>query len=226
MVTYFTALGRLITKEKSGTAIPVVIKDGREYQLNPDELMIWISVHWNFLNQVDFEKEYNRRRNAEHIFNDCSFESVTQRLEIRGLIKSGTDYLAADALYNLVSRLKIRPVRFSIWDKVKSCMYLYFKKGLPFAQCVSAYFMEKTTPNERRVLMLSKTAEITAAEIIQCAENNIKSISSEEEIIDKLYYNPETTSDTIVIDSRFRQLKTDVLQAVANLYLKKKIVFE
>lgn len=226
MVTYFTALGRLITKEKSGTVIPVVIKDGREYQLNPDELMIWISVHWNFLNQVDFEKEYNRRKNAERVFNDCSFNAVEKRLENRGLIKSGTDYLAADALYNLVSRLKIRPVRFSVWDKMKSCMYLYFKKGIPFAQCVSAYFVEKTTPNEKKVLTLSKTAQITAAEIIQCAEKNIESISSEEEVIDKLYYNPETTSDTIVIDSRFRQLKTDVLQAVANLYLKKKIVFE
>lgn len=226
MVTYYTALGRLATREEKGTRIPIVIIDDKEFHLDADELMVWVSVHWNFLNRIDLEREYNRRRDEARIFNDISFEYVVKRLEQRRMIVSATEYLAADALYKLVSELRIRPVRFRVYDRLKSCFHLYFIKGLPLKLCLTAYFGEKITQNERKVLELSENTGVTAAEIIQCAEKNIKSIKDEEDIMAKLYDDPDTTSDTINTVSRFSQLKTDVLQAVANLYLKKKIVFE
>ena len=53
MVTYYTAMGRLATKEERGTKIPVVIIDEEEFHIGADELMVWISLHWNFLNRMD-----------------------------------------------------------------------------------------------------------------------------------------------------------------------------
>lgn len=44
--------------------------------------------------------------------------------------------------------------------------------------------------------------------------------------MDKLYNDEESTFETIATYSRFSTLKSDVVKAVANLYLKKKIIFE
>ena len=86
-------------------------------------------------------------------------------------------------------------------------------------------FGTKITQNERNVLKLSRRVGITASEIIRCAENNVRKISSEDDIMDKLYNNGETY-ETMAIQSRFSELKSDVVRAVANLYLKKRIIFE
>ena len=62
--------------------------------------------------------------------------------------------------------------------------------------------------------------------MIQCVENEITDIKCEEEIMDKLYNDDNTTFDTIAVQARFSELKQDIVKAVANLYLKKKIIFE
>ena len=226
MVTYYTALGRLITRDENGTRMPIVIVNDKEYCLGVDELIIWSSLHWNFLNKPELEKEYITRRNTARIYNDVSFEYILKRLETRKLIVSCSNYLAADALYGLLSELQIRPIRFGVWDRIRSCAHLYFVNGTPFIDCIAAYFGTHTTPNEKQVLRLSKSVGITTAEIIQCAEKSIRTMRSEDDIMTKLYHDSAVTTDTINADSRFSQLKSDVLQAVANLYLKKKIIFE
>lgn len=226
MVTYYTALGRMITREENGARIPIIMIDDSEYQMTVDELIIWGSLHWCFLDKEALEKEYSRRKTKNRIFNDVSFEQTLGRLVTRGLVVSGTDYLAADALYGLIGTLKIRPVKFTLFDKLQSIAYLYFEKGLTLKECYNAYFGTEITPNEKNVLRLSKRVGITASEIIKCAENNITDIKSEEDIMDKLYNDDETTYETIAVHSRFSEVKTDIVKAVANLYLKKKIIFE
>ena len=226
MVTYYTALGRMITKEENGVRIPIIIIDDSEYLMSVDELIIWGSLHWCFLDKEAIEKEYSRRKAKNRIFNDTSFEQTLNRLITRGLIVSGTDYLAADALYGLIGSLKIRPVEFSTIDKIRSMIYLYFKKGLTMKECFRAYFGTEITENEKNVLRLSRYVGISASEIIKCAENNIKDIKSEEDIMDKLYSDEETTFKNILAHSRFSEFKTDIIKTVANLYLKKKIIFE
>ena len=55
MVTYYTALGRLVPKEENGTRIPIVIIDNDEFHMSVDELLVWGSLHWNFLNKEDLK---------------------------------------------------------------------------------------------------------------------------------------------------------------------------
>jgi len=97
---------------------------------------------------------------------------------------------------------------------------------LPLLECIKTFFGTEVTPNEKNVLKLSEKARVTAAEIIKCMEKNIKSIDNEVDMMDKLYADDDATEDSIITNSRFSHLKTEVLQAVSNLYLKKKIVFE
>lgn len=226
MVTYYTALGRMVTKNENETRVPIIMIEDSEYTMSVDELIIWGALHWSFLDKEAIEKEYSRRKTKNKIFNDISFEQTLNRLITRGLVVSGTDYLAADALYGLISTLKIRPVKFSFFDKLQSIFYLYFEKGLTLKECYNAYFGIEITPNEKNVLRLSKRVGITASEIIKCAENNITDIKSEDDIMDKLYNDNETTYETIAVHTRFSELKSDIVKAVANLYLKKKIIFE
>lgn len=226
MVTYYTSLGRLITKVENGIRIPVIIIDDSEYFVSVDELIIWGSLHWCFLDKEATEKEYSRRKVKNRLFNDVSFEQTLERLVSRGLVVSGTDYLAADALYGLIGTLKIRPVKFSVFDKLQSMAYLYFSKGLTLKECYNTYFRNDFTPDEKNVLKLSKHVGISASEIIKCAERHINDIRSEDDIMDKLYDDSTITYETIAFQSRFSGLKSDIIKAVANLYLKKKIIFE
>ena len=154
MVTYYTALGRMITKTQNGAKVPIIMVEDGEYHMSVDELIIWGCLHWSFLDKETLEKEYSRRKTKNRIFNDVSFEQILNRLTVRGLVVSGTDYLAADALYGLIGNLKIRPVKIAFTDKLKSIAYLYFSKGVPLKQCCNAYFGTKITPDERNVLKL------------------------------------------------------------------------
>ena len=226
MVTYYTALGQMRTKEENGNKIPIIVIEDCEYQMSIDEFIIWRSLHWNFSVKETLENEYNRERNKNRIFDDTSFEQTLKRLEIRGLVVSGTDYLAADALYELIGKLKIRPVRIALADKLKSMAYLYFVKGIPFAKCYASYFETEITPNEKNVLRLSRKVGITTAEIISCVENDIKDIVSEDDIMDRVYGQDDATFKTVAVQSRFSESKSDIIKAVVNLYLKKRIIFE
>ena len=226
MVTYYTALGQMRTKEENGNKIPIIVIEDCEYQMSIDELIIWRSLHWTFLVKETLEKEYSREKVKSRIFNDTSFEQTLKRLEIRGLVVSGTDYLAVDALYDLIGKLKIRSVRIALADKLKSIAYLYFVKGVPFAKCYASYFGTEITLEEKNVLRLSRKVGITTAEIISCVENDVKDIGREDDIMDRVYGQEDATFETVAVQSRFSELKSDIMKAVVNLYLKKRIIFE
>ena len=76
MVTYYTSLGRMITREENGIRIPIILVEDTEYQMSVDELIIWGSLHWCFLDKEAIEKEYSRRKTKNRIFNDVSFEQT------------------------------------------------------------------------------------------------------------------------------------------------------
>ena len=46
MVTYYTAIGRMIAKEDNGTKIPVIMVEDSEFMVTNDELIVWGSLHW------------------------------------------------------------------------------------------------------------------------------------------------------------------------------------
>jgi len=226
MITYYTSMGRMTTKKENGITVPCIIVEDREYRLTVEELIIWGSLHWKFLNKKDLEREFNRRKDNARIFNDVSFEDTLNRLITRTVVSSGTNYLAADALYELVGDLKIRPVRIDPRDRFKSSVYMYFNKGVPLTQCIKHFFGAVLSKNEKHILNLSKKVGVSTAEIIKCGELKIQNIETEDELMDKLYSDEKTDYITINSDSRFSKLRVDVLQSVANLYLKKQIIFE
>lgn len=75
-------------------------------------------------------------------------------------------------------------------------------------------------------MTLSGHTPLSTAELIRCAERGVPDTSSDLQMLDLLYGDQETTSDNIVSEMRTAAACQSVTVAVANLYLRKQIIFE
>ena len=75
-------------------------------------------------------------------------------------------------------------------------------------------------------MALSRQALLSTAELIKCAEVGVRDISTDEKLMDALYNDDDTTSDNIADMMLTAKSREWVTVAVANLYLRKQIIFE
>ena len=75
-------------------------------------------------------------------------------------------------------------------------------------------------------MLLANQAILSTVEIIKCAELNAFEFCSEDELIDALYHDEYTTSENIAHSVRFLPQCRPVIVSVANLYLRRQIIFE
>lgn len=85
---------------------------------------------------------------------------------------------------------------------------------------------DKRSSDEQKVMLLANQAILSTAEMIKCAELNTFAFGSEDELIDTLYHDEYTTSENIAHSVRFLPQCRPVITSVANLYLRKQIIFE
>ena len=83
-------------------------------------------------------------------------------------------------------------------------------------------------PNEQeaQVMALSRQALLSTAELIKCAELGVRDISTDEKLMDALYNDDDTTSDNIADMMLTAKSRERITAAVANLYLRKQIIFQ
>ena len=74
-------------------------------------------------------------------------------------------------------------------------------------------------------MCLANQAIFSTAEIIKCMEINKTHFASDEEILDTIYCDEETTSDNIAFAVKSSPVCRPVLTDVANLYLRQQIIF-
>ena len=73
---------------------------------------------------------------------------------------------------------------------------------------------------------LARQALLSTAEIIKCFEKDVHSLPSEESIMDSLYDDEHTTSDNLPFLACTFPSSQSVILAIANLYLRRQIIFE
>lgn len=76
------------------------------------------------------------------------------------------------------------------------------------------------------MMALSRQALLSTAELIKCAEAGATDVSTEKKLMEALIGNDYTTSDSIAFEMLQAEQRAPVTIAVANLYLRKQIVFE
>ena len=221
MVEYFVTKGKLVERNNE----QIVVVDGDEIALSQAEFILWTSLHWNILNKESLEAEFSRRMKKYGLYGDVSFEQTLARLKTRGLVASKSDYLAVDALYNLVKDLYVVPLG-TVNAIKRALMFVLMRiKGVPYEKCRETLEDFNLKGLERQIVGFSKKIKVTGAELIRISNKDLWDIKSEDYIV-PLVYEEHEDMDSIGNITRFSKDKNKVLGAIVNLYLKKQIVFE
>lgn len=75
-------------------------------------------------------------------------------------------------------------------------------------------------------MVLSRQALLSTAELIKCVELGATDVSTDEKLMSALVANDYTISDSIAFEMLQAEQRIPVTIAVANLYLRKQIIFE
>ncbi len=228
MNQFYTAIGRTQIK---GTAkekrCPMVSCNNKEYILDLQEMILWSVLNWRIATLEEAKEVYTAKEKELQFHSDRSFEKCLQRLTQRELIAEGTGATAADALYTLLSELYIIPISENIFLRTLSfIIHLTFFSKVPFSVTKKVFCRDKRNNDEKKVIQLSRQAMLSTAEIIKCVELNKLDFSTEEDLLNTLYYDDYTTSENIAYTVRSLPQCRPVITSITNLYLRKQIIFE
>lgn len=225
--TYYTAVGSFQRRTNGhGQSYPVIIIKKREYCVDIQEMALWTALNWRLLDLPQVEAEYHKLDQDCAIPARRTLEDCLGRLCTRGLVASGTANTDFEALYDLLGGLYVVPLSESLILRLAVFLKLTFLKGVPLSKTRELF--QKDTPSEReaQVMALSRQALLSTAELIKCAEVGAKDVSTDEKLMDALYNDDNTTSNNIADMMLTAKSREWVTAAVANLYLRKQIIFE
>ena len=223
--TFYTAVGHFSRKtDASGRTCPVILVNQEEHKVDIQEMAVWSALSWRFLRLEQIETMYN------HMAGDLpparrTLETCLNRLEMRGLIARGVGGTDFEALYDLLGELYVVPVAESLPLRLVTFGKLLLD-GAPFSKARQLFQKDRPSKREAQVMALSRQALLSTAELIKCAEVGATDVSTDEKLIDALIDNDYTTSDSIAFEMLGTEQRTPITMAVANLYLRKQIVFD
>lgn len=224
--TFYTAVGHFRRKtDKNGQSYPVILINQEEYLVDIQEMSLWTVLSWRLLNYRQAEEEYDWFTGAWLTSPTRTFDACLKRLEVRGLVASGSGSTDFEALYDLLGGLYVVPLSESLPLRL-AAFFRMILKGTPFATAKRLFQWDKPSPLEARVMALSRQAALSTAELVKCAEVDVQDVSSGEKIMETLYNDDYTTSDNIQWEMLRSDYRAPITLAVANLYLRKQVVLE
>ena len=131
-----------------------------------------------------------------------------------------------EALYDLLGGLYVIPISESIPLRVMTFLKMVLLEGVAVSKARQLFQRDQPNQREAQILALSKQALLSAAELIKCAEAGVSDLSTDQKVMAALYNDDFTTCDNIRWEMMQAESREDVTLAVANLYLRKQIIFE
>lgn len=223
----YTAVGHSdIRGTLNGRRYPLVILNGKEYILDVQEMTLWGLLNWRILTAEEAEKFYNNKINEIGVESSRSFDQCMFRLIQRGLIAEGSGNTDEAALYDLISDLQVIPISDSLLLRTFSFIRLTVFGGVPYSITKQLFRKDKRTDIEKKTYRLAMQTRLTTAEIMKCIERNVLDFKNEDQMMETLYHDDVTTIDNIAEYARSMSSFRPVLGSVANLYLRRQIIFE
>ena len=223
----YTAAGRFVHKRDSnGQTYPIIILGNREYLVDPQEFMIWITSNWRICKWEEIGRFYAASAAESGYHNDRSWQDCTNRLLVRGLLVCGCGETKYDALYDLLSAMYLIPARGRITLRLYVVIKLALQGRASFGAAKRLLRTFTHTESEKKILRLAKLAMISTAEVICCLEKGIKNIRNEYGLMDAVYADSETTSDNIGQTVKGYRCCQETLEAIANLYVSQQLIFD
>lgn len=223
MMTLYAAIG---TYKLNAKGLPTIVSGDREYGLVACELLLWSSLSFRILTYEELRKKFYEQERELHVLDDLDFDHYLNRLMMRGLVVCGKDVTGADALYNLLGHLHVQQVPDGWLEKALTFLKLTVFRKMPVAKAFGVFHEEKLEPMEQQILTLVRNQTLSIAELIRCTEYGKETLKDNEELMDCLYSEEDSDCEKLVTEGRFSGIRYVVLSAVANLYLKQRIVFQ
>ena len=223
----YTAVGKFHVKGSIGSMrCPLVTIGGREFILDMQEMMLWTVLNWRILTEDEIYLLYEKKVQETGFMSARSAEECVRRLVQRGLIARGSGDTGEDALYDLLSELYVIPISENLFLRMISFIRLTLFSRLPYSVTKKIFSKDKRNDSEKKVMRLANRAILSTAEIIKCIDQNVLSFTTDEDLLDVLYHDEYTTSDNIAYAVRSLPQCRPVITSIANLYLRKQIIFE
>ena len=223
----YTAVGKFHVKGSVGSMrCPLVTIGGREFILDMQEMMLWTVLNWRILTEDEIYLLYEKKVQETGFMSARSAEECVRRLVQRGLIAKGSGDTGEDALYDLLSELYVIPISENLFLRMISFIRLTLFSRLPYSVTKKIFSKDKRNDNEKKVMRLANRAILSTAEIIKCIDQNVLSFTTDEDLLNVLYHDEYTTSDNIAYAVRSLPQCRPVITSIANLYLRKQIIFE
>ncbi len=225
--TYYTAVGSFQRRtDERGRNYPVILINQKEYYVDIQEMALWTALNWRLLDFGQVQAEYEKLAQDGSIPARRTLEDCLGRLVTRGLAASGSGETDFEALYDLLGGLYVVPLSESLPLRLAVFLKLTFLKGVSLSKTRELFRKDKPSERETRIMALSRQALLSTAELIKCAEVGARDISTDEKLMDALYNDDDTTSENIADLMLTAGSRGWVTEAVANLYLRKQIIFE
>ena len=225
--TYYTAVGHFRRRINGlGRSCPVIIINEQEYNVDIQEMALWTTLNWRLLDFPQVEEEYNKLNQDCTIPALRTLENCLGRLCTRGLVASGTGRTDFEALYDLLGGLYVSPLSENLLRRLAAFLKLTVLRGIPASQARKLFQKDQPSEEEAQVMALSRQALLSTAELVKCAELGVRDVSTDEKLMDALYNDDDTTSDNIVDMMLTAESRERVTVAIANLYLRKQIIFQ
>lgn len=223
----YTAVGHLqFNSGQNGKRYPLVSVNRKEYILDIQEMLLWSILNWRILSLDELQTIYEHKQREVGFLTERSTEGCIRRLLQRGLLADGSGETGSDSLYGLLSELYVVPISENPILRLISFIRLTVFGGIPYSVTKRIFSKDKRNDDENQVMRLANRALLSTAEIIRCMEQKALDFSSEDELMKILYHDDYTTSENIAEETRNSPKCRSVLTSVANLYLRKQIIFE
>lgn len=225
--TYFTAVGHFRRRTNGrGQSHPVIIINQKEYYVDIQEMTLWTVLNWRLLEFSQIRAEYDKLDLECSVPARRTLEDCLGRLCTRGLVASGSGDTSFDALYDLLGGLYVVPLSEGVPLRVAAFLKLTVMRSVPISKALELFRHDRRSEQEARIMALSRQALLSTAELIKCAEVGAKDVSTDEKLMDALYADDDTTSDNIADMMLTAKSREPVTMAIANLYLRRQIIFE
>ena len=224
-MTFYTAVGSYQMRTENGREMPYILRMGRLEPISIPEFFIWSHLLWE-VETYDEIREFYQNQSKSLGVRLPNLDQALKMLIKRKLIAKGIGYTGEDALYDMLSAAFVLPIHTLGKKKLSSVIRLLVKGRITGREAIRAMRPEHLTGDENRVMKLVRQTPLSVSELIRCIENGVRDVDTPEKVITAIYTDEEDTQERMQITSRQADCKTAVLEAVANLYLRRRVILD
>jgi hypothetical protein len=224
-MTFYTAVGSYQMRTENGREMPYILRMGRLEPISIPEFFIWSHLLWE-VETYDEIREFYQNQSKSLGVRLPNLDQALKMLIKRKLIAKGIGYTGEDALYDMLSAAFVLPIHTLGKKKLSSVIRLLVKGRITGREAIRAMRPEHLTGDENRVMKLVRQTPLSVSELIRCIENGVWDVDTPEKVITAIYTDEEDTQERMQITSRQADCKTAVLEAVANLYLRRRVMLD